>query len=144
MSDSYICVEVKAIHIICCNWFINPRFLREVYLETSASICLFSLSEKPRFAILEPWLLHEEFYILRSAAMNVITWKYCIFSFRFKAVLWARNCDQYKRRLLVFAVTALKTDYHWHCCKAWGRWKRLRPAPLLFLLFSYCFSCRIV
>ena len=28
--------------------FINPRFLREVYLETSASICLFSLSEEPR------------------------------------------------------------------------------------------------
>ena len=33
---------------------------------------------------------------------------------------------------------------HWHCCKAWGRWQRLRPAPLLFPLFSYCFSCRII
>ena len=45
---SYIYVEVKAIHIICCNWFINPIFLCEVYLETSVSICLFSSSEEPR------------------------------------------------------------------------------------------------
>ena len=91
----------------CIKPIFYPIFVHGVWVVNSANIFICVEWKRPVNAVYKSWmlwLLHEEFYILWSASMNVITWNCCIFSFQFKAVLWAQNCGQYRRRLLVLIL----------------------------------------
>ena len=46
----------------------------------------------------------------------------------------------YNEAVITYYVRRLLRPHKlWLCCKSWGRWQRLRPAPLLFLLFLLLF-----
>ena len=81
-------------------------------------------------------------YVLKNISLYVwsLIWEVCK---HFHSCCWCIWYIGDSIEWYMLLCERASTDYvevyfcrHWHCCKAWGRWQRLRPAPLLFLLFS--------